>query len=86
MTEWQPRPYKHYKWIVADPELLGGALAIRDNRLSVSHILECLAVGMTTDDIEDSFGFVLTPEILAEILHVSAGCNVDRNGETNYAQ
>ena len=72
MTEWQPKPYKDYKWIVADPELLDVALAIRDNRLSVSHILECLAVGMTADDIEDSFGFVLTPEILAEIFHVAA--------------
>jgi len=72
MTEWQPKPYKDYKWIVADPELLDVALAIRDNRLSVSHILECLAVGMTADDIEDSFGFVLTPQILAEILLVAA--------------
>ncbi len=74
--------------------MLGGALAIRGIRLSVSHILECLAVGMTADDIKDSFGFTLTPEILAEILYVAAESTdslhvlleVNRNGESNYAQ
>lgn len=28
MSDWQPRRYKDYEWIVADPELLGGKLAI----------------------------------------------------------
>ena len=28
MSEWQPRRYKDYEWIVADPDLLGGKLAI----------------------------------------------------------
>ena len=29
MSDWQPRRYKDYAWIVADPELLGGKLAVR---------------------------------------------------------
>jgi hypothetical protein len=33
MDDWQPRRYKEYEWIVADPELLGGKLAIRGTRL-----------------------------------------------------
>ena len=35
MSDWQPRRYKDYEWIVADPELLGGKLAIRGTRLSL---------------------------------------------------
>jgi len=47
------KAYKGYQWIVADPDLLGGKLAIRGTRLSVSLILECLANGMTMDDIDE---------------------------------
>ena len=39
MSDWQPAQYKQYIWIVADPQLLGGKLAIRGTRLSVSLIL-----------------------------------------------
>ena len=46
---------KEYQWIVADPLLLGGKLAIRGTRLAVSLILECLASGMSLDDIDQSF-------------------------------
>jgi len=35
MTDWQPVPYGDYRWIVADPQLLGGSLAVRGTRLSV---------------------------------------------------
>ncbi|MGH9396326.1 MAG: DUF433 domain-containing protein [Terriglobia bacterium] len=38
MTDWRPASYKEFKWIVADPQLLGGKLAIRGTRLSVSLI------------------------------------------------
>lgn len=55
MPGFEPRPYKDYRWIVADPLLLGGTLAIRGTRLSVALILECLANGMTLDDIDESF-------------------------------
>ena len=27
--EWKPAAYGNYKWIVRDPELLGGKLAVR---------------------------------------------------------
>ena len=56
MESWQPTAYKQYQWIVADPQLLGGKLAIRGTRLGVSLILECLASGMSLDDIDESFG------------------------------
>src|SRR5258708_6294122 len=34
MSNRQPVAYKNYKWIVADPQLLGGKLAIRGTRLA----------------------------------------------------
>ena len=55
MSEWQPAKYRDYRWIVADPELLGGRLALRGTRLSVSLILECLANGMTFEDINEAY-------------------------------
>ena len=66
------RPYREYKWIVADPRLLGGSLAIRGTRLSVALILECLANGMTLGDIDESFGGVFPHEALPEVLKVAA--------------
>src|ERR1035438_3319682 len=51
MSHWQPAAYKDYQWIVADPQLLGGKLAIRGTRLAVALVLECLAGGMSLDDI-----------------------------------
>jgi len=53
---WQPKAYKNYKYLVKDPELLGGSLAIRGTRLPVWMILEGLGNGMTLDDFEESFG------------------------------
>jgi len=35
------------KWIVADPEHLGGAPRVRDVRISVAFLLELLSCGMT---------------------------------------
>jgi uncharacterized protein (DUF433 family) len=43
------------KWIVADPEHLGGSSRVRDTRISVALILESLAAGMTVDEIVDAF-------------------------------
>ncbi len=65
-------PYKDYKWIVADPRLLGGGLAVRGTRLSVSLILECLSNGMTLKDIDDSFDHAFPREAIAEVLKVAA--------------
>ena len=59
MCNWQPAAYKDYRWIVADPDLLGGKLVIRGTRLSVSLVLECLANGMTVDDMNAAYGNIL---------------------------
>jgi len=72
MQDFEPRAYKDYQWIVADPRLLGGALAIRTTRLSVAQILECLANGMTLEDIDESFGRSFPPEALPEVLKVAS--------------
>jgi uncharacterized protein (DUF433 family) len=72
MTNWQPRAYREYRWIVRDPELLGGKLAVRGTRLSVSLILECLANGMTVEDINEAYGGVFPPEALSEVLRVAS--------------
>lgn len=52
----KPKLYKNYKWIINDKDVLGGQLAVVGTRLSVSHILECLAQGMTPKDIQETFG------------------------------
>lgn len=72
MSDWQPRSYRDYKWIVADPDLLGGKLAVRGTRLSVSLILECLANGMTVEDINDTYASTFPPEALPEILQLAS--------------
>ena len=72
MPDWQPAAYKDYRWIVADPQLLGGKLAIRGTRLSVSLILECLAGGMSLEDINEAFDRAFPPEALPEVLKVAS--------------
>ena len=72
MQEWQPTAYKNYRWIVADPELLGGKLAIRGTRLSVSLILECLAGGMSLEDMDQSLDRAFPHEALPEVLKVAS--------------
>ena len=72
MSDWQPRPYQDYEWIVADPELLGGKLAIRGTRLSVELILECLANGMSLADIDESFHNAFPHAALHEVLKVAS--------------
>jgi uncharacterized protein (DUF433 family) len=72
MSQWEPAAYKGYRWIVADPQLLGGKLAIRGTRLAVSLILECLANGMSLDDIDQAFAGEFPPEALPEVLKVAS--------------
>ena len=72
MTDREPKPYKNFSWIVADPDLLGGKPTLRGTRLSVSHILECLSAGMSLGDINESFASAVSPEMLAEVLSVGA--------------
>jgi uncharacterized protein (DUF433 family) len=60
------------KWIVSDPEHLGGAPRVRDTRISVALILESLAAGMSVDQIVDAYPS-LTAEairgVLSELAH-----------------
>jgi len=72
MSSWEPAPYKSYHWIVGDPELLGGKLAIRGTRLSVALILESLANGMSLDDIDAAFDHAFPREALPEVLKVAS--------------
>ena len=72
MADWQPRAYKDYEWIVADPELPGGKLAIRGTRLSVALILECLANGMSIEDINEAFHGAFPAVALPEVLKVAS--------------
>ncbi len=72
MSDWQPAPYKDYRWIVADPDLLGGKLAVRGTRISVSLVLECLANKMTLDDINAAFSSCLPQDVVSEVLRVAS--------------
>lgn len=72
LSNWQPRQYKDYEWIVADPELLGGKLAIRGTRLSVDLILECLSNDMTLSDIDSAFHNSFPHAALSEVMKVAS--------------
>jgi uncharacterized protein (DUF433 family) len=65
MSYWQPMAYEDYRWIVADPQLLGGKLATRGTRLSVFLILECLANAVSLKDIDQSFDHAFPHDALA---------------------
>jgi uncharacterized protein (DUF433 family) len=68
----QPKAFKSYRWIIADPDWLGGKPAIRGTRLSVALILECLSAGMNLSDINEAFGGGVSAEALAEALAVGS--------------
>lgn len=72
MEIWEPSGYKNYRWIVADPDLLGGKLAIRGTRISAGLILECLANGMTLDDINESYDCGISSDAVSEVLQVAS--------------
>ena len=71
MSEWQPSSLDSYKWIISDPELLGGKLAIRGTRFTVSFILACLAEGMSPDEIQATYG-PFPQEALPEIMRIAS--------------
>ena len=60
-----------YQWIVRDPELLGGKPAIRGTRFSVAFILQCLADGLTPQEIDATYG-PFPHEALPEILRAAS--------------
>jgi len=43
------------KWIVADPEHLGGTPRVQDTRISIALLLELLACGMTIPEIVEEY-------------------------------
>ena len=43
------------QWIVSDSDHLGGALRVRDTRISVALLLEWLASGMTISEIVQEY-------------------------------
>ena len=59
-----------YQWVVICPELLGGQPVIKGTRISVAHILECLAGGMTFEEIAEDFG--VPPESFADAMRYAA--------------
>jgi uncharacterized protein (DUF433 family) len=73
MDDWKPAAYRdyNYKWIVRDPDLLGGKLAVRGTRLSVSFVLSCLAEGMNAEEIRQTYG-PFPDEAIPEIMRVAA--------------
>ena len=61
-------------WIVADPEHLGGSPRVRDTRISVTLILESLAVGMSISELVDAYPS-LTVESVRGVLRELADGN-----------
>ena len=70
-NEWEPAAYGKYLWIVRDPDLLGGKLAVRGTRLSASFVLSCLAEGMSADEIAQTYG-PFPQEAIPEIMKVAS--------------
>ena len=71
MRNWEPKSYRDCKWIVRDPDLLGGKLAVRGTRLSVSFVLACLAEGMSAKEIAQTYG-PFPQEAILEIMRVAS--------------
>ena len=71
MQEQPLKPFRNFQWIVADPDLLGGKLAIRGTRFSVFFILSCMAEGMEVKEIEQTYG-KFPHEALPEIMRVAS--------------
>jgi uncharacterized protein (DUF433 family) len=60
------------KWIVTDPQHLGGSPRVRDTRISVALILESLAAGMSVAEIVDAYPSLTQESVrgtLAELAH-----------------
>jgi uncharacterized protein (DUF433 family) len=65
------KPFRDFHWIVADPELLGGKLAVRGTRFSVSFIVSCMAEGMAVEEIEETYGR-FPHEAIPEVMRVAS--------------
>lgn len=69
--DWEPAPYRKYKWIVRDLDLLAGKLAVRGTRLSVSFVLACLGEGMSVEEIAETYG-PFPKEAIPEIMRLAS--------------
>ena len=60
------------KWIVADPEHLGGSPRVRGTRISVALIIESLTAGMSVAQIVDAYPSLTQEAVrgtLSELAH-----------------
>ena len=53
------------------PICLGGKLAVRGTRLSVSFVLACLAEGMSVEEIRETYG-PFPQEAISEVMKVAS--------------
>src|SRR2546430_17351036 len=70
-------PIPGFRYLVTNPERLGGKPTIRGTRLSASFILACLAEGMSYQDIVREYSD-FPRDSLAEVLRFAAAVT-DRN-------
>lgn len=64
-------PIPGFRYLVRDPERLGGKPTIKGTRFSVSFILACLADGMSYDDIVREYS-EFPRDSLAEVLRFAS--------------
>lgn len=64
-------PVPGFRYLVTNPERLGGKPTIRGTRFTVSFILACLAEGMSYDDIVREYS-EFPRDSLAEVLRFAA--------------
>ena len=64
-------PIRGFRYLVTNPERLGGKPTIRGTRLSASFILACLAEGMSYEDIVREYSD-FPRDSLAEVLRFAA--------------
>ena len=64
-------PIPGFRYLVKNPERLGGKPTIKGTRFSVSFILRCLAEGMSHDDIVREYS-EFPRDSVAEVLRFAA--------------
>jgi uncharacterized protein (DUF433 family) len=69
--EMQDSPIPGYRYLVTNPDRLGGKPTIKGTRFSVSFILSCLSEGMSYDDIVRDYS-EFPRESLSEALRFAA--------------
>ena len=64
--------------ITIDPGVLGGKPCIRGMRISVEHILEALAAGITQEDMLEEYPLLESEDIRAALLHAKELAALER--------